>query len=187
MLSVEPWLVEPDKCFGWPVGAPEVSVLSVEPWLVEPVTPTQKPRPYRRFQCSQSSRGWWNQRGENIDVAIVAVSVLSVEPWLVEPQIVRGCSDRERVSVLSVEPWLVEPAGRGVSPKSSIVVSALSVEPWLVERDDWNRAGRVMAVSVLSVEPWLVEPNHHRQRRGRDKGFQCSQSSRGWWNAQRWA
>ena len=37
------------------------------------------------FQCSQSSRGWWNSIYAVLDDADVAVSVLSVEPWLVEP------------------------------------------------------------------------------------------------------
>ncbi len=135
VLSVEPWLVEP--LFQSPSGIHQsVSVLSVEPWLVEPrrrpgathslhsfsalsravVGGTRGLHDFydRRllFQCSQSSRGWWNRlvravasmmipfqcsqssRGwwnHLLNVGIcqcVAVSVLSVEPWLVEPNLI---------------------------------------------------------------------------------------------------
>ena len=36
------------------------------------------------FQCSQSSRGWWNAPMSDEDKIALQVSVLSVEPWLVE-------------------------------------------------------------------------------------------------------
>ena len=36
------------------------------------------------FQCSQSSRGWWNYEPPVPDNWLFEVSVLSVEPWLVE-------------------------------------------------------------------------------------------------------
>ena len=38
-----------------------VSVLSVEPWLVEPVRRIDNTTQKITFQCSQSSRGWWNR------------------------------------------------------------------------------------------------------------------------------
>ena len=37
------------------------------------------------FQCSQSSRGWWNPNVPESAACQSSVSVLSVEPWLVEP------------------------------------------------------------------------------------------------------
>ena len=37
------------------------------------------------FQCSQSSRGWWNGVVSAMIMQAISVSVLSVEPWLVEP------------------------------------------------------------------------------------------------------
>ena len=38
------------------------------------------------FQCSQSSRGWWNSQNAIDFLHSGCVSVLSVEPWLVEPE-----------------------------------------------------------------------------------------------------
>ena len=109
-----------------------VSVLSVEPWLVEHwlsvlTHPFQArfsalsravvggtklevvPDEYlTKFQCSQSSRGWWNRSFSCTMSKIAKVSVLSVEPWLVELYFSHANLVRDLVSVLSVEPWLVE-------------------------------------------------------------------------------
>ncbi len=107
VLSVEPWLVELCVCADQR-GRFAVSVLSVEPWLVEPsargvglssvigfsalsravVGGTQLRHMIHarlpQFQCSQSSRGWWNTPVSPTPSPPPAVSVLSVEPWLVE-------------------------------------------------------------------------------------------------------
>ena len=76
MLSVEPWLVEPGE-FPQESDAVMVSVLSVEPWLVELLTFHNANPHVLRFQCSQSSRGWWNQADAFLGNDSVAVSVLS--------------------------------------------------------------------------------------------------------------
>ena len=112
------------------------------------------------FQCSQSSRGWWN-----------VLLLLSA-------------GRRSGVSVLSVEPWLVELAGR-VHKQHASAVSVLSVEPWLVEQCKNSPMRCFIKVSVLSVEPWLVELGVPFEHTWSCYKFQCSQSSRGWWNSSR--
>ena len=101
MLSVEPWLVE--LILGRAISrAPDVSVLSVEPWLVELRTDFRYTVRYWGFQCSQSSRGWWNCRDHRRSERREYVSVLSVEPWLVElASSIAICSLSDSFSALS--------------------------------------------------------------------------------------
>ena len=138
---------------------------------------------YQGFQCSQSSRGWWNETQVsffiNDDDSFSALSRAVVGGT--EPQ--QGlCSSHRQVSVLSVEPWLVEPSVAG-GVMDCAGVSVLSVEPWLVEQFAAHTRSWRQQVSVLSVEPWLVEPGCFSSDWPQSVRFQCSQSSRGWWNA----
>ena len=110
--------------------------------------------------------------------------MLSVEPWLVELTPARGWKyGAASVSVLSVEPWLVEPRNAEYLT-FKIGVSVLSVEPWLVERDaSPNRLDAMVCFSALSraVVGGTKERLHIQFY---SRLFQCSQSSRGWWNIQ---
>ena len=157
------------------------------------------------FQCSQSSRGWWNKKRLPSWLPNYRVSVLSVEPWLVELCQCDPIPLPVVVSVLSVEPWLVElhhPSSWCVSPP----VSVLSVEPWLVEPgshptpDDasgcfsalsravvggtFRRGGYGAGCGGFSALSRAVVGGTKCQRRiiVHPLWFQCSQSSRGWWN-----
>ncbi len=116
------------------------------------------------FQCSQSSRGWWNIRFDITSAAARAVSVLSVEPWLVEHYIDvnAGSGCKFQCSQSSRGWWnpILLPARR-----SGTDVSVLSVEPWLVERPNAAHMPAPENVSVLSVEPWLVERFRAARRR----------------------
>ena len=112
---------------------PGVSVLSVEPWLVEHRCQVSVCHHPPLFQCSQSSRGWWNP-----DLARD------------KPGICKGFSALSRAVVGGTK------SGCG-HQQCRCCFSALS------------RA--VVGGTRRFVPGW-----EHRQQ------FQCSQSSRGWWN-----
>ena len=109
------------------------------------------------FQCSQSSRGWWNRILE----ADASRSILF------------QCSQSSRGWWNST---ICEAFSRAVTFQCS-----QSSRGW------WNRnppppMRRHPEVSVLSVEPWLVELYPQMVDPSPGTAFQCSQSSRGWWN-----
>ena len=158
-----------------------VSVLSVEPWLVELVDVVTASSYIKCFSALSRAVVGGTQcawRCMNCDTCFSAlsravvggtsmklnkstrlpcVSVLSVEPWLVEPLLCCGAPGCLNVSVLSVEPWLVEPFGESVSVRGLPCFSALS------------RAVVGGTFTSIMIRSSVVV-------------FQCSQSSRGWWN-----
>ena len=112
----------------------------------------------RMFQCSQSSRGWWNYpcapAVERVDFGFSALSRAVVGGTHRE---LPGAPNRSAVSVLSVEPWLVEQGRKQTTPPRQAGFSALS-------------RAVVGGTSASAYASGYWSP------------FQCSQSSRGWWN-----
>ena len=107
--------------------------------------------------------------------------MLSVEPWLVEPPDAKEPVQVMQVSVLSVEPWLVEPVITPASAKSQPRFSALSraVVGGTMSRGRFTITGGCFSALSRAVVGGTRE-NLYRDP-GRSE-FQCSQSSRGWWN-----
>ena len=158
-----------------------VSVLSVEPWLVELGHGHSRQPRIGQFQCSQSSRGWWNltlhppppyYRGFQCSQ--------SSRGWWNRSKMLGRPGDKEFQCSQSSRGWWNNPASAVRFPLPA--VSVLSVEPWLVEHADARCGPAPGDVSVLSVEPWLVERLRLNTCKSMGIRFQCSQSSRGWWN-----
>ena len=204
VLSVEPWLVEPG-IMGMALIASSVSVLSVEPWLVEPfhghvvdvsvgcfsalsravVGGTKAPsRLWPRavlFQCSQSSRGWWNHSHTRHNIArVCSFSALSravvggtgnhgngahrVVGFSALSRAVVGGTKRRTGRLQTVAGFsALSRAVVGGTLEHGVIVqpckrfSALSRAVVGGTLCSCLTSMVVVCVSVLSVEPWLVE------------------------------
>ena len=86
----------------------------------------------QKFQCSQSSRGWWN----------IALSLVCAAPQAFQ------CSQSSRG-------WWNRPHWLNTERRDPFQCSQSSRGWWNLDRV--LKAATSRAVSVLSVEPWLVE------------------------------